>query len=88
MPLFVSITKTLASSVVMGVGVSYVYPWITSIVAFQGTVGKLLGIGLAAGIGASIYFTLTWVLAVPEHKMLIGYLRTRIVAAGSSLKAG
>jgi hypothetical protein len=72
----------------MGVGVSYVYPWITSIVAFQGTVGKLLGIGLAAGIGASIYFTLTWVLRVHEFVIVLAYLRTWIAAVRSSAKTG
>lgn len=87
-PLLVSMTKTLASSLVMGVVVSYIYPHITTLVSFQGTIGELLHVTLTAGIGASVYFVLTWILAVPEFRVITNYIRTRIVAGRSSITAG
>lgn len=85
-PLLASVTKTLASSLVMGVVVSHVYPHVTEVVSFGGTVGELFGITLAAGIGATVYFALTWILAVPEFRTMMGYLRMRIMAARTSVK--
>ena len=71
----------------MGLVVSRTYPHITTVVPLQGAAGELLSVMLTAGLGASVYFVLTWILRVPEFQMVTTYIR-RIASRRSSVKGG
>lgn len=77
-PLVVSMTKTLASSIIMGVFVKVLYPYLDTVVPSQGHLAELTSVVLAAMVGAAIYISLTWMLQVPELRIGTNYLASLI----------
>lgn len=66
-----SVIRTGIASVVMGIAVWFIYPWIERVLAAPGTLVELVRLGIAAILGAVIYGFFIWILRVPEISELV-----------------
>lgn len=73
--------KMLASSIIMGIFISLILPFIESYTYSLGNIGNIIEICICAIIGAPIYFILVYLFRVHELQIAINFLKEKIKKA-------
>jgi len=68
--------KMLCAAALMGLCAYGALAWLTGVLP-AGKMGELLALGLCAAFGAAVYFLLSWILRLPEAKLISSLVKKR-----------